>query len=192
MPQNEEWGSIYDVALEDVEDIGHVIRNVRLFEFLSDDELHELIPLLHQRFFFPQEVIVKQGASGAGLYILLSGEAEVKLEADGEKDIQLATLGPGRMFGELSLLDGSPRAATVMSVARSRATGFFKADLMDLITHSPGVGFKIIRRLGQLVQERLNDTVKEYREFEQEIRQAKRRKHVAKSNGSGRPAPTPA
>lgn len=90
----------------------------------------------------------KQGAPGAGLYILLSGEADVKLDADGERDIQLRTAGPGRRVGEFSLLDGSPRAATVVSVVRSRVLGFFKADLVDRITHSPDVGFKIILCLG--------------------------------------------
>ncbi len=181
MPQDEEWGNVYDVVQEKGDDIREVIRSVRLFETLDQSELQTLTPLLHRRDYFPKDVIVQEGAPGAGLYILVGGEAEVILENDSGDDIFLATLGPGRMFGEMSLLDGEPRAASVISVARSHVLGFFKADLMDLVAHSPSLGFKIVYRLGQLMQERLSETLGEYRSIEQSTRHDRRREQVALS-----------
>ena len=189
MPQDEEWGNVYDVVPEKRDDIGEVIRGVQLFETLDELELRKLTPLLHHRDYFPRDVIVKQGAPGAGLYILAGGEAEVVLESDSGDNLVLATLGPGRIFGEMSLLDGEPRAASVVSTARSHVLGFFKADLMDLAAHSPSLGFKIVYRLGQLMQERLIETLGEYRNIEQSTRRDLRREQVAlASKGNGAPS----
>jgi CRP/FNR family cyclic AMP-dependent transcriptional regulator len=113
----------------------------------------------------------------------------VVLESDSGDNLVLATLGPGRIFGEMSLLDGEPRAASVVSTARSHVLGFFKADLMDLTAHSPSLGFKIIYRLGQLMQERLIETLGEYRNIEQSTRRDLRREQVGLSGkGNGAPA----
>lgn len=184
--QDEEWGNVFGVAPErddDVIQVIQVIQGARLFETLDERELRTLIPLLHRRDYFPRDVIIQQGAPGAGLYIIAGGEAEVILENDEGEDIVLATLGAGRMFGEMSLLDGEPRAASVVSTARSHVLGFFKADLMDLATHSPALGFKIVLRLGQLMKERLRETLTEYRGIEQSARQGRRREQEALEAG---------
>jgi hypothetical protein len=66
VPQDEEWGNVYDVVPEKRDDIGEVIRGVQLFETLDEFELKTLTPLLHHRDYFPRYVIVKQSAPGAG------------------------------------------------------------------------------------------------------------------------------
>lgn len=180
---DEEWGSVFDVETRESEDIVHVLSRARLFQDLATDELLKLAPILHHRDFFPREVIVQQGAPGAGLYFIMSGSADVVLHDAKGEDIVLANLGEGRMFGEISLVDGAPRTASVISTTRSHVLGFFRADLMDLIEHSPGPGFKILYRLTQLLQEKVAESVTDYRSLERAIRRRRRPPETA-TNGA--------
>lgn len=174
MAADEEWGSVYEVETNESEDIVQVLSRVRLFEGLTPRELRKLAPMLHHRNFFPREVIVRQGAPGHGLYIIMSGSADVVLHDAKDDEIVLATLGEGRIFGEISLVDGAPRTASVISTTRSHVLGFFKADLMDLIEHAPRLGFKILYRLTQLLQEKFTESLADYRAQEAVIRRRRR------------------
>ncbi len=180
MPFDEEWGNIYDVETRESEDIVQVLARARLFNGLQPKELLKLVPIMHHRDFFPRETIVQQGAPGAGLYIILSGSADVILHDFKNEDIVLATLGEGRMFGEISLVDGAPRTASVVSTTRSRVLGFFRADLMDLIEHAPDLGFKILYRLTQLLQEKFLESLNDFRHQERLIR---RKRRITPTNG---------
>jgi CRP-like cAMP-binding protein len=94
----------------------------------------------------------------------------VVLEVGGEEVIRLASLTDGQFFGEMSLLDGAPRAASVISTERSQIIGFFSSDLVDLIGRAPKLGFKIVLRISQLMADRLRETVAEYRKVLAELR----------------------
>ena len=78
------------------------------------------------------------------------------------------------MFGEISLIDGAPRTASVVSTTRSHVLGFFKADLMDLIEHAPDLGFKILYRLTQLLGEKLLESLTDFRSQEHQLRLRRR------------------
>ncbi|MBE81269.1 MAG: cAMP-binding protein [Gemmatimonadetes bacterium] len=175
MAADEEWGSVvYDADSGESEDIVQVLSRARLFDTLTGYELWKLAPIIHHRFYLPREVIVRQGAPGAGLFIILDGSADVVLQDSNGEDIVLAALGEGQMFGEISLVDGAPRAASVISTTRSHILGFFKADLMELVEHSPTLGFKILYRLTQLLNEKFSESLTEFRDQEKLIRLSKR------------------
>ena len=180
MPIDEEWGSVYEIETSESEDIVQVLSRAQLFEGLTTRELRKLAPILHHRDFFPREVIVQQGAPGHGLYIIMSGSADVVLHDAKDADIVLATLVEGRMFGEISLIDGAPRTASVISTTRSHVLGFFKADLMDLIEHAPSLGFKILYKLTLLLREKVTESLTDFRAQESLIRQ---RRRVKETNG---------
>ena len=124
---------------------------------------------MHLRTYLPNEVIVRQGAPGVGMYIIQTGTADVLLEVSEGEVIKLVTLGERQFFGEMSLLDGAARAASVAARERTRIIGFFRADLMDLVSQSPRLGLKIIYRLTQLMADRLGETLQEYRNVQQEL-----------------------
>jgi CRP-like cAMP-binding protein len=171
---DEEWGSVYDVAPRRPNDILTILSQTQLFEPLARRELSRIAAILHHRDYMPRETIVKQGAPGVGMYIIQSGGADVLLEDASGATMLLATLTEGRFFGEMSLLDGAPRAATVKANTRTHVLGFFKADLMDLIEESPRLGLKIVLQLTQLMHARLVDTMTEYRTLEREVRRIRR------------------
>jgi len=84
------------------------LRNSHLFEVLTEEELGRCAENAVLRPFAAGEIAVRQGATGSSLFFVLRGEVEV--EVDGT---EVACLGRGRMFGEMSLLTGEPRKATV-------------------------------------------------------------------------------
>jgi cAMP-dependent protein kinase regulator len=89
-------------------------RNVGLFSFLQDDQRQTLVSAMFKREFRDGEVIMRQGDPPDNFYILLSGACKILKTTNGvEKHI--ASLGPGSYFGELAMISGSTRSATVMA-----------------------------------------------------------------------------
>jgi hypothetical protein len=89
------------------------LRRVPLFVDLDPEDLHDLCLLAQEATISPPDVVCEQGAVDANdLFVLLRGRASVVIQGqDGEREV--AELGPGEVIGELSLLDGHPRSATV-------------------------------------------------------------------------------
>ena len=91
------------------------LRNVEVFAPLDDDEREKIADGLVYAPFACGEVITLQGAEAHWLYLMMRGEVRVRVAFDGaDKDV--ATMGPGAVFGEMSLLTGEPRAASVFAV----------------------------------------------------------------------------
>lgn len=90
------------------------LRHSHLFDPLDDEKMARFAESAFVRVFAPGETAVRQGEPGSSLYFVLRGEMSVKIDGT-----EVALLGRGRMFGEMSLLTGEPRQATVM--ARSEA-----------------------------------------------------------------------
>jgi small-conductance mechanosensitive channel/CRP-like cAMP-binding protein len=90
------------------------IAQIDLFRELTPGEQESLAQRLVYSPFMPGEVITRQGAIANWLYILTSGEAEVILESSGTRTL-VNTLGAGDFFGEMALLTGAPRSATVLA-----------------------------------------------------------------------------
>ena len=168
---DEEWDSRLERLHKTEGEVLEILSGVMIFESLTREELQMVERIVHRREFLPQEIVVRQGAPGVGLYIIQSGSADVVLEVGDEEVIRLASLTDGQFFGEMSLLDGSPRAASVIATERSQIIGFFSSDLMDLIGRSPRLGFKIVLRISQLMGNRLRETVKDYRSALRELRE---------------------
>lgn len=168
---DEEWDVDLDVTRQRARDIREILAEIEIFSDLQPDELRKVGWMLHTRTYLPNEVIVRQGAPGVGMYIIQSGSANVELETPDGDQIHLARLGELQFFGEMSLLDGAPRAASVIAAERTHALGFFRADLMGLIEHAPRLGFKIVWRLSNIMSRRLNETLGEYRDVMRVLRQ---------------------
>jgi len=84
-----------------------------IFASLSDQERTEMAEGAHQRVFGAGQIIVRQGAAGDSMFLIDAGEARVTLEPSGQ---EVARLGAGTYLGEMSMLTGDPRSATVSAV----------------------------------------------------------------------------
>jgi CRP-like cAMP-binding protein len=112
-------------------------------------------------------MVGREGESGIGLYIIVSGQVEVFQQTKDRGTLTIASLGVGDFFGEQGLLDEAPRTASAQVVEPCIAIGFFRPDLLDLVERNPRLGLKIVMQLSQMISVRLRHTnglLKEARE----------------------------
>ena len=94
---------------------GEVVNEylVHALSTLSQDQLVEISRTIKPQIFPPNSAIVRQGEKGDKFYILLDGKADVYIDRPGGSELQVNRLKPGQYFGEMALLGGGVRAATV-------------------------------------------------------------------------------
>lgn len=93
-----------------------LLRNVELFSDLKEREIKSLAEFCVKRLFEKGQPLVKQGDSGLGLYILVSGKVKIVKKTSTGEELEIAVLGPGDFFGEMTVLDSSPRSANVIAL----------------------------------------------------------------------------
>jgi small-conductance mechanosensitive channel/CRP-like cAMP-binding protein len=116
------------------------VRQSHLFDVLTTDEVAHFVDSAKMRSFAPGEAAVRQGDAGSSLFFVLRGEMSV--EVDG---IEVARLGQGRMFGEMSLLTGEPRKATVRACTEAILAELSKSVIAELMDNND----KLMDRLGE-------------------------------------------
>ena len=94
---------------------GEVVNEylVRALSTLTQDQLVEISRTIQPQIFPPNSAIIRQGEKGDKFYILLNGKADVYIHKPGGSEIQVSQLKPGQYFGEMALLGGGVRSATV-------------------------------------------------------------------------------
>ena len=145
------WGNIFK-GRNNENGITGILRKIPIFEELSKKELAAVERILHRREYKPDEVIFYQGDSGVGMYIIENGKVEIIVEPTHQV---LAELSDGEFFGEMALLSEAPRSATARSKTSTSILFFSQSDLFNLIGREIKCGMKIIKRLAQILGERL-------------------------------------
>lgn len=156
------WGNIFRDT--DEQSVRALLQDIPLFDGLSQKNLSAIQAILHRREFSPGEILFHQGNPGVGMYVIQKGKIEILYEPTDEV---LAELTDGDFFGELALLNETPRSATAVSRGDSVLHGLFRPDLMDLVERQPSLGVQILLHMGQVLSERLvrtNEQVQELRE----------------------------
>ncbi|MFO0564230.1 MAG: mechanosensitive ion channel family protein [Polyangiaceae bacterium] len=120
-----------------------MLANIGLFSRLSAEERETLARTLRYTPFAPGEVMTRQGAEAHWLYIIVSGEASVRVKIDGEGDREVARLKSGDFFGERSLLTGEPRSATVIAAATVECFRLDKSAFQALMDARPEIADEV-------------------------------------------------
>ena len=95
------------------------------------------------------QVLFKEGQEGDRLYVVVHGKIKLgTTSADGRENL-LSILGPGEMFGELSLFDPEPRTSTATAVTDVRLVSLAHDAVIGLVTSSPQTSLELLRRLAQ-------------------------------------------
>jgi small-conductance mechanosensitive channel len=136
------------IAAENVERRLAAISRVDMMSPLNDEERRCLAARLHESPFAQGEAIARQGDSSACLYVITKGEAEVRLAVDGSSRT-LAKLGPGDFFGEMGLLTGDVRSASVLAKTDVHCLRLDKEDFMDVLQRRPQIAEAISQTLAQ-------------------------------------------
>ncbi len=115
-----------------------LIGKIKIFEQLELAERQALTSQFKKRFYKPDEIIVAQSEVGESMYIVLEGAVRMTMQSKtGNGEVLLGELKPGQFFGELSLLLGEPRTATIRAVKKTVLYEIEKQALMILLDHRP-------------------------------------------------------
>jgi CRP-like cAMP-binding protein len=129
------------------------LARVDLFSALSADERAALAQHLTHAPFVAGDVITRQGAVAHWLYLILSGEADVWVEAGVERTF-IRTLGAGQLFGEMGLMTGQPRAATVTARTDVECYRVDKTGFERILRSRPDIAAAMASILAEREQER--------------------------------------
>lgn len=171
MPADPFWGNLFRRD-RGADALYRALAQVPIFEALSRREFRRLEGILHHRSAVTDEVLVREGDQGFGMYVILSGEVVIRQRGTDGSVQTLATLRAGDFFGEQALLDQTPRTASAVATESCEVVGFFRSDLLELIENDPRLGLKIVLRLSQMISVRLRQTNRLLKEARLEAAQA--------------------
>lgn len=118
------------------------LTRVPLFAGISDESMGRLAEVAGEVDFPAGQFIVRQGQVGSGLYVILSGSIRVV-----RGSTEIARLGVGEFFGELSVVDQQPRMASVEAIEDTRCLALASWDLLRLLEDDPALSLNLIRGL---------------------------------------------
>jgi anion transporter len=120
-----------------MESLADIIRNIPIFSGLSREDVAKVLGKLEEISFSAHAKIVSQGDQGDAFYLIQSGTVQVVIESDAGNSEVIAILGPRDCFGEMALLSGEPRSATIQSVKETTLWRLRREDWDELITRHP-------------------------------------------------------
>ncbi|HEY8845743.1 MAG TPA: cyclic nucleotide-binding domain-containing protein [Candidatus Limnocylindrales bacterium] len=120
-----------------------------LFSGVTGEDLAAIAERAVEVDFPADHVIARQGEIGTGFFVIVEGQ--VRVVRDGQ---ELARLGPGDFFGEMSVIDGLPRVAQVVTTSDSRCLALASWEFERLIVDHPTIGLAILRGLSARLRSR--------------------------------------
>ncbi len=120
------------------------LRQVSIFGGLSDDDLARLANIGSRKSFPKGSIIVMEAEAGAAMFTIISGKVKV-VRSDGEgREVILSILSDSDVFGELSLLDGHVRSASVVAITATEVFVIHRQDFMHLLHTFPSISIALL------------------------------------------------
>ena len=120
------------------------LERIPLFAGLNEEQVSQVAALFKERRFSAGETVAKEGAGGAAFFMIISGEASVSV-----KGRERGTLKSGDYFGEIALIDGGPRSATVTADTDLVCHGLTYWDFRPLVRQNATIGWTLLQSLAK-------------------------------------------
>jgi len=123
------------------------LRNVPIFAELEEKDLLRVVKLGTSQKYKKGNIVVLEQESGAALFVIITGKVKVvRMDEDG-REVILSMFGPGEFFGEMSLLDGLARSASVVATVKSELFMIHRRDFLELLNEFPTVTISLLAEL---------------------------------------------
>ena len=133
------------------------LKTVPFFDRLSNRQLKRVSDIMFERSYDADESIFEEGQPGAALFLILDGKVAVEIYRE-TSTTRLAVLESGAFFGEMALLDDTPRSANARALEPTRALALYRNDLNGLRHRHPRTACQIYRSLASMIGDRLRST----------------------------------
>jgi CRP-like cAMP-binding protein len=148
-----------------------LLRQVPLFEELSESHLESLASACRWEHVVAGQTLLQEGAPGDSLMILVDGHARVEREGRDGRSLVVAQRGPGEPVGELALLDGGPRSATVVAAEPMQVMVLPREAFLSVLHSAPSLAVALLACLSRSLR-RATDQVDSLHELLQALRSA--------------------
>ena len=142
-------GTAAGAAQSDRSSFAAEIRRIPLFGAFPAAAVADVARLARVRTYPPQAVVVEQDEASDGVYLIDSGRLSVSVAAPGGRVVTIGEMGAGEIIGEISLLDGGPRSATVTAVTSSRLLTVGRGPFLELLRKRPQIAVSLVSTLAQ-------------------------------------------
>lgn len=129
------------------------LHQLRLFAGLPLEKTAVLEAEAQARSFKRGEVVFHKGDPGEAMFMILEGQVKIVLPSEGGEEALLGVLDRGDFFGELSLIDGRSRSATIVATELTETLVLHRDSLLRLVRTSPEVAIDLLRTLSQRLRE---------------------------------------
>ncbi|MDD5581904.1 MAG: Crp/Fnr family transcriptional regulator [Candidatus Marinimicrobia bacterium] len=126
-----------------------LLRQIPLFEDLSDDELAHIAQLIHVKTYEKNKVILLEEDLGDTLFIISKGSVKISRINEDGKEVILSILSDGEFFGEMSILDGESRSANVVALEPSEVFMLKRSDFLDMLEKYPKISIHLLEELAR-------------------------------------------
>ncbi len=162
------WSWIFKKS--DSNAIQKTLEAVPAFEGLSKRELITVERSIHLRSYRAGETIFNEDTPGAAMYIIHTGEVAITKDVGDTTPLELARIGELTFFGEIALIDETPRTAGAVAVRDSQLLAFGKSDLEIIVERNPSLAVKIITNISRLLAKRLIKSNENQQSMEAELK----------------------
>ncbi len=130
-----------------------ILKSMPLFSLMAGDELACLLPWLQHRSYRTRSFIIRAGEAADGLYFMLSGTAAILLEDGDGRSVLVRTLGANEFCGEMGLIDGGPRSASVQARSACEVIYVPKKHLFECLERNFNVAMFMFRAVVERLRE---------------------------------------
>jgi CRP/FNR family transcriptional regulator, cyclic AMP receptor protein len=138
--------------------VAALLAQTAVFSELDSAALKDVASSSSYRSYRRGQYIVQQGDAGDRLFVIEDGRVKVVYTSEDGDELVLATMGPQEIFGELALLDGGPRSASVQALEPTTVYTVDRPSLIALMSRHSSVADALLRSLGRLVRRMIDQT----------------------------------
>lgn len=125
----------------------HFLRNVPIFSDIDENELIQIARVGVRKKYKKGNVILLEEEIGAALFVIISGKVKIIRSDEDGREVILSILGENDFFGEMALLDGLARSASVVAITKSELFMIHRRDFLKLLNDYPSVAIALLKEL---------------------------------------------
>jgi CRP-like cAMP-binding protein len=130
-----------------MEDKGEFLKSIPIFSDLDDERLKQIAHLGSQKLYKKDTTVLHENETGSALFVIISGKVKVSRESEDGKEVILSILNESDFFGEMAILDGMSRSATVTATEDTELFLIQRTDFLDLLHSNPEISVSLLHEL---------------------------------------------